>query len=142
MRYISTKRFKRNGIGGRFNIPYGKFLEKREDGALYFCDGKVCLANSAAAHEYFARDDDGEGLRRGLLSHAIVDRLAPRQFDSREERNEYWEKVWNDKIAQKYRRPEHVNYWLWNDDFYNAPIEDLKYIAALAGVKKGLTNYV
>ena len=76
------------------------------------------------------------------MSHAIIDRLAPRQFDSREERNEYWEKVWNDKIAQKYRRPEHVNYWLWNDDFYNAPIEDLKYIAALAGVKKGLTNYV
>ena len=41
-------------------------------------------------------------------------------------------------LAQKYRRSEHVNYWLWNDDFYNAPIEDLEYIAELVGVKKGL----
>ena len=138
MKYITLKRFKRNGIGGHFNIPYGKYLEKRDDGVLYYDNSKVCLAKSAAAHEYFVCDDDGKGLERGKLSHAIVDRLAPRQFDSMQERNEYWQVVWNDSLAQKYRRSEHVNYWLWNDDFYNAPIEDLEYIAELVGVKKGL----
>ena len=138
MKYISIKRFRRNGIGGYFNIPYGEYLEKRDDGFLYYADKKICVARSAAAHKYFARDDDGKGLERGKLSHAIVDRLAPQQFDSRQERNEYWQVVWNDTLAQKYRRPEHSDYWLWNDDFYNAPIEDLKYIAALVYVKKGL----
>ncbi len=138
MKYITIKRFKRNGIDGHFNIPYGTYLEKRADGNLYCDNKKICVARSAAAHEYFARDDDGKGMERGKLSHAIIKRLTPMQFDSRQERNEYWQVVWNDSLAQKYRRPEHLDYWLWNDDFYNAPIEDLKYIAALVGVKKGL----
>lgn len=142
MKYICIKRFKRNGIGGYLNIPYGKYLEKRDDGALYYGDVKVCIARSAAAHEYFACDDDGKGLERGKLSHAIIDKLN--QFDTRQARDEFWQVVWNDSLCQKYRRPEHVDYWLWNDDFYNAPIENLKYIAALVGVKgvtKDVQNY-
>lgn len=142
MKYITIKRFKRNGISGYANIPYGKSVEKCEDGILYYGENKICVARSAAAHEYFARDDDGKGFERGKLSHAIIDRLAPRQFDSMQERNEYWQAIWNDRLAQKYRRPEHLDYWLWNDDFFNAPIEDLKYIAALAGLKKGLLENV
>ena len=138
MKYIAIKRFKRNGIGGSFNIPFGKYLEKRTDGILHYDNKKICVARSAAAHEYFARDDDGKGAERGKLSHAIIDRLSQNQFDSIQERNEYWQAVWNDSLAQKYRRAEHSDYWLWNDDFYNAPIEDLKYIAALVGIKKGL----
>ena len=138
MKYISVKRFKRNGIDGHFNIPYGKYLEKRADGFLYYADKKICVANSAAAHEFFARDDDGKGLERAKLSHAVIERLAQNQFDSIQERNEHWQIIWNDSLAQKYRRHEHSDYWLWNDDFYNAPIEDLKYLAALVGIKKGL----
>lgn len=128
MKYITVKRFKRNGIDKHFNIPYGAYLEKRDDGALYYDNNVVCIARSAAAHEYFARDDDGRGLERSALSHAIVDKLAPHQFDSMQERNEYWQIIWDDSTCQKYRRPEHLDYWLWNDDFYNAPISDLQYI--------------
>lgn len=134
MQYVTIKRFKRNGIGGYFNIPYGKHLEKRADGVLYYGEKKVCLARSSAAHEYFARDDDGKGLERGELSHAIVNRLSQPQFNSVQARNEHWQAVWNDSLAQKYRRQEHASHWLWSDDFYNAPIEDLEYIAALVGV--------
>lgn len=64
MKYIAIKRFKRNGIGGHFDISYGEYLEKRDDGALYYDDKKICMARSAAAHEYFARDDDGRGTER------------------------------------------------------------------------------
>lgn len=138
MKYITIKRFKRNGMGGQFNIPFSKFLEKRADNILYYDDKPVCVSRSAAAHEYFARNDDGEGLKRGKLSHAIINRLAQTQFNSVQERNKYWQVVWNDSLAQKYRRPEHADYWLWNDDFFNAPIKDLEYIAALVNVKKGL----
>jgi len=135
MNYVTLKRFKRLGIDGHFNIPYGTAVENR-DGVLYHGEKKICVARSAAAHEYFARDDDGKGLERGELSHAIIERLN--NFKTREERNEFWEKtVWADETAKKYRKPEHQSHWLWNDDFYNAPIEDLKKIAESVGVEKG-----
>lgn len=130
MQYITIKRFKRNGIGGYFNIPYGTSLELRDDGTLYHNDLPVCLAKSAASHEHFARNDDGNGQERGRLSHAVIDAL-----NSPQQRNEAWQVIWNDPLTQKYRRTDHLDTWLWNDDFYNAPIEDLKYIAALVGIK-------
>ena len=134
MYYVTLKRFKRIGIDGRLNIPYGTPVENR-GGILYYGIKKICVARSAAAHEYFARDDDGKGLERGELSHAIIERLN--NFKTREERDKFWEKtIWVDETAKKYRKPEHQSYWLWNDDFYNAPIEDLKKIAALVGVEK------
>ena len=46
-----------------------------------------------------------------------------------------WNKVWSDKLCQKYKRPEHEDYWIWSFDFYNAPVEDLRYIAGLVGAK-------
>ena len=135
MQYITIKRFKRRGIGGQFNIPYGTQLELQDDGKLYYKDLPVCVAKSAASHEHFARDDDGDGRERGKLSHAIIHALEPNKFDSPQERDEAWKVIWNDPLANNYRRKEHIDYWLWSDDFFNAPIDDLKYIATLAGVK-------
>ena len=126
MEYITIKRFKRKGIDGRFNIPYGTELEAR-DGVIIAPDGRqVCLSRSYAAHEYFARNDDGNGLERGKLSHEIVEKLLPKPGETREQHNERWLKVWHNETAQKYRRKEHQSHWLWSDDFYNADIEDLK----------------
>ena len=45
--------------------------------------------------------------------------------------------MWEDALCQKYKKPEHEDYLLWNHDFYNADIEDLKYIANLIGAKEG-----
>lgn len=42
-----------------------------------------------------------------------------------------WDKVWGDELCQKYRRHEHEDWWLWNHDFYSAPIPDLRHIASL-----------
>ena len=41
--------------------------------------------------------------------------------------------VWADPLCQKYKRPEHEDFWIWNHDFYDAPVEDLWHIAALVG---------
>ena len=134
MQYVTIKHFKRRGIGGEFNIHYGEILELRDD-VLYYKNRAVCAAKSAAAHEYFACDYDGKGIYRGKLSDAIVERLEPKNFDSPQERDEFWKKIWKNDLTQKYRRPEHLDYWLWNDDFFDATIEDLKYIAELVGAK-------
>ena len=46
-----------------------------------------------------------------------------------------WDKVWDDDLCQKYRRPEHEDWWLWNHAFFNAPIPDLRHIAGLVGAR-------
>ena len=47
--------------------------------------------------------------------------------------NARWGKIWDDPRCQKYKRPEQEDHWIWNHDFYNGPVEDLRYIAALIG---------
>lgn len=44
---------------------------------------------------------------------------------------ERWGRVWEDPLCRKYKRPEHEDFWIWNYDFYNAPVEDLRYILKL-----------
>ena len=130
MEYVTIKRFKRDGIGGHFNIPYGTKIQMH-DWTLWHGNKPVCRVRSAAAHEYFACNYDGNGFERGKLSHAIIDALGGLTTKP----DERWAKVFEDDLAQKYRRPEHHDYWLWSDAFFNAPIDDLKHIAALVGVK-------
>jgi len=137
MRYITIKPFERKGICGPVNIPYGSVLEKRDDGQLYY-DGKpICVSWSAASHTHFAYDGDGKGQERGRLSHAIIEALEPQDGETRADHNKRWEPIWKDPLAQRYRKPEHLDYWLWHDNFFKAPIEDLEHIATLAGVGKG-----
>jgi len=80
------------------------------------------VAKSAAAHEYFACDYDGKGFERGKISHAIIERLEQKNFNSPQERDEFWKKMWKDNLTQKYRRPDHLDFWLWNDDFFISEI--------------------
>ena len=96
-------------------------------------DGKpICFTTSENAHQYFARNDDGQGVERGKLMQSIQRKLAKRDgaYQGR------WDKVWEDKICAKYRRKEYDDFWLWNHEFFNAGIEDLKYIAKLVGAKE------
>lgn len=134
MEYITIKRFRRKGNGGMFNIPYGTTVQ--ESGGAVFYNGKeIARIKSAACHEYFARNDDGEGLERGRLTQAINAALQLRKGESNDERDQRWEPVFQDAVCQSYRRKEHADTFLWNHDFYNAPIDDLRHIAALAGAK-------
>ena len=135
MQYITIKRYKRDDAGGRFNIPYGTDIESH-DGMLWHQDHFICADHSAVMREYFARNDDGNGLWRGKLSHAIIDELHMRDGETLDEWNKRWEPVWNDKICRKYKKDvDSTTTFLWSIDFYNAPILDLLYIAGLVGAK-------
>lgn len=126
MDYTTIKRARFIGITGVVNIPYGTpvFSEK---GYMFTPEVVICTNHSQNAYEYFARNDDGNGLERGKLSQTIIKTLAKRDklYQDR------WDMVWGDDLCRKYRRAEYDDYWLWNHEFYNASIEDLRHIAKL-----------
>lgn len=134
--YIVTKKFVGEAICGDIALPYGTKLGVI-DGFLVCPEGPVCAATSQNAYEHFSQDDDGRGLERGKLVQDIMHRL--RKLQKQREYNEryyiIWCKIWADARCQKYKRQEHADHWIWNYDFYNAEIDDLKYIRNL--VMKG-----
>lgn len=130
MDYITIKRARINSISGSVNLPYDTAVQCQ--GGFLSIDGKpLCGDHSQNAYEFFARDDDGNGLLRGKLTQAIQKTLAKQDKDHQAR----WDKVWADQICQKYKRSEHTDYWLWNHDFFNAEITDLRHIANLIGAK-------
>ena len=136
--YIAHRRFRENAICGKVNIKAGEKLTEI-GGMLFLGKDPVCCASSENAHQYFAKDNDGCGMLRGQLTQAIQNALArPDKATSEETRlyNQRWDKVWADKLCAKFKRPDFDDYWLWNHDFFEATILELKYIAGLIGVKK------
>jgi hypothetical protein len=132
MHYITIKRYKRQAIGGYLNIPYGTPVERRDDGLLYYHDTPICVWRSFASHEHFARNDDGRGQERGKLSHAIIKKLGGTHRPG--EPTPEWDAIWDDSIANSHRRKDHETTWLWDDSFFQAPMEDLRHIANLIGL--------
>ncbi len=130
-RYIARQRARFEGVSGRVNIPCGTVLEA-DNGFLMWKGEQLCGVTSQNAYDYFSQDDDGQGRRRGELVTAILARLRPRN-ERDTSHLARWDKVWEDALCRKYRRPEHEDHWLWNYEFYNAPVMDLLQIAALVG---------
>ena len=132
MTYLVTRRFKAKTMSGIVNLPYGTACELRGE-TIYHGGKPLCFATSENAHQYFSRNDDGQGERRGELVHDILARLKGNQ--------EAWGRIWEDLSIRKYKRVEFADYWLFNHDFYNAPVEDLKYILKVVkGVKHEQDN--
>lgn len=131
--YITIKRTRFESISGPINLPYGTEVNN-EGGFLALDTAPICAVTSQNAYDYFARNDDGKGLERGRLTQAIRAALEKRDKDYQAR----WDRVWEDKLCQKYKRKEHADHWLWNHDFYNAEIPDLQYIAELVGAKGGV----
>lgn len=124
--YVVKKRAKFKGISGDVNIPYGTHLEAQN--GFLMLDGKpVCVATSQNGMDYFAQNDDGQGEERGKLTIEIVSILTKKD----KKHQDRWDKVWGDALCQKYRMKEYEGYWLWNREFYAAPIVDLRRIRAL-----------
>lgn len=129
MEYIVTKRFKDTVESGPVNLPYGTVCEAR-DGCICHDGRFLARQRSRLAHTSFARNDDGHGLERGRLTREIESRTA--KADEATMR-----RVAASETCRSYRRQEHQDMWLWSHEFYNAPIEDLRHIAALVGAKGG-----
>ena len=126
MKYITIKRTKIKGISGDFNLPYGTEVECI-DGVIYRNEKPVCSDHSQNAYDYFARNDDNNGLERGKLTQSIIKTLSKKDKNCQSR----WDKIWSDNISNKYRRTDYNDYWLWNHDFYNAEINDLIHIKEL-----------
>lgn len=107
---------------GQVNIP-AKTAAEVVDGIIYVNNLPVCYVTSENAHQYFARDDDGNGMERGWLTQEIQRLLRGHQ--------DRWDRVWADPVCRAYKRPEHEDYWLWNHEFFNSDIETLRYIHRL-----------
>lgn len=159
MTYLVTRRFKAKTMSGIVNLPYGTACELRGE-TIYHGGKPLCFATSENAHQYFSRNDDGQGERRGELVREIMGRLktpetrhkpnpkyplAEYQYTSKESarakaaydaRKEAWGRVWDDLAIRKYKRVEFADYWLFNHDFYNAPVEDLEYILKIVKGEK------
>ena len=132
-RYIARKRARfKSATGVQVNIPWGAVLEV-EDGFLFWNGVPLCAPTSQNAYDYFSQDDDGQGKQRGALVTAILARLRPK--NERDDCQARWDKVWDDALCQRYRRPEHEDHWIWSYNFYNAPVVDLWHIAKLVGAK-------
>lgn len=130
MQYVIHRRFRAQAICVPVNLPYGTLCES--NGNMIFWQGKpICLTTSQNAKEYFAVNDDGYGLERGAITH----RIAFEQFGLREQHSpdyrERWAFVWANESLRQYKRADMDDYWLWNDAFFHAPIEELRRVGKL-----------
>lgn len=126
MKYITIKRTRITCISGDLNLPYGTQADCF-DGVISYNNKPICSDHSQNAYDYFARNDDNNGLERGKLTQFIRKTLEQRDksYQSR------WDKIWADPICNKYKRVDYDDYWLWSHDFYNAEISDLIHIKNL-----------
>lgn len=130
MKYIVHHRYKGKTFGGNVNLPAGTECELKGETVCY--NGiPICAPKSRIAHQYFTQNEDGNGMERGKLICAITNRLEKRDTHYQER----WDKVWENELCRKYKRTEAADFWLWNHEFFNAPTEDLQYIARLVGAK-------
>lgn len=134
MEYIVYRRFKGKAINGIVNLSYGTKCYTVGN-LLVTGTTPLCLITSENAHQYFARNDDQNGVKRGELIIKIQNKLKLKNGGDGQkaiaDRNAIWQRVWDDTLCQKYKRVEFDDFWLWNHEFYNAPIEDLEYIYSL-----------
>lgn len=136
-KYISHRRFKGESISGAVNIPAQTPLAEF-NGVLFWGEKAICTVVSENAHQYFAINNDGNGLLRGNLTQAIQSVL--RRPTSTDEAaialaEKRWDRVWADKLCATYKRAEYNDFWLWNHEFFGAPIFHLQYIARLVEAK-------
>lgn len=129
VQYIAARRARFNAICGPVNIPYGTTVEA-VDGFLERDGLRLCAVTSESAHKYFARDSDGNGLERGQLTASIIATVSKRDKANADR----WKKLWADPLACRYRREDHADFWVWSHAFFEAPVEDLRHIAALIGL--------
>ncbi|MBP1737548.1 MAG: isoaspartyl peptidase [Oscillospiraceae bacterium] len=134
MRYIVHHRFHGTAICGPVNLPYSTACESFGEYVMW-CGEPICAVSSQNAKEHFAVNDDGHGLERGSITH----RIAFEQFGLREQQSpDYWERwafVWSDGSLRRYKKTEIDDFWLWNDLFFCALIEELRRIDKLLDLK-------
>lgn len=132
MEYITHHRFK--GIIAcreKLNLPYGEKLKITNNFITTLDDKIICYPTSENAHKYFALNDDNNGLERGKLTFAIA-------YSARNKGN--GKRFSDDEIKILERDWKHflrddVPVILFNHDFFNAGIEELREMAKQLKIK-------
>ena len=125
MKYVACRRFRGKDLNGvSVNIPYGSELNTN---GKYICLGHVpvCFEKSQTAHKYFAINEDGKGLERGTLTFllAFMPRKTKCGFRYTDKERAMLINNWGKYIRQD------VDMFLFNHEFFCAPVEDLKAMA-------------
>lgn len=132
MKYVTHHRFKELALcGERLNIPYGTELNT-EGYSIVMPDGRaICYSTSENAKKHFARNNDGRGLERGALTHAIAysKRDAGNGFRFSDKEAKILTRDWG-----HFLRPD-VDVILFNDNFFTAEPEELQKLAAVLKIK-------
>ena len=136
MTYIIHHRYRgKTACAKEVNVPYGTEFEGKDNMIL---DGSslFCYTTSEVAHKYFARNDDGQGLRRGALTYEIAysnrerfNKEGNRRQRFTDEEIEMLERNWS-----KFLIPD-IDVILFNHDFFNAEIEDLEKLADALNIR-------
>ena len=132
MEYIVHRRYKgRAACGDDVNFPYGSKFNTIGKFIAYN-NKAICATTSEVAHMYFARNNDGQGLLRGKITWAIafkpVDRSNGERFRLTEKQREILCNKW-----ERFLIPN-IDFVLFNNDFFNAEIIELKQLAYELGV--------
>lgn len=109
-------------------LPIGTKLVERNNILFYKNSQAICWVDSPNGHKYFAINNDGNGLIRGLLTQSIIKEISDTPWKIRLLNQ-------HEKELQKYKRNTLISFWDWNNDFYKAPIKDLEKISKILNIK-------
>lgn len=110
MTYLTYRRFKQDGIEGRFNLPFNTPVTEK-DGFLYYDNKLICTVTSENGWEYF-RPNTPEGEYR----QAILNDLY-----------QYYQKNGSGDDFDEAKWPNQTNYY-WKNLLRTAPTERLEEI--------------
>lgn len=132
MEYITHKRYTKKALCRKeMNIPVGTRF-KTISHFIATDDGKaICVTTSDDATRYFARDDDGNGIRRGAITYTIS--KGPKlHTDGSPFTEEDYKKLL--ELCDKYIMKNNAAI-LFKNDFYMADIDELEDIVNTLDLK-------
>lgn len=133
-KYIINEHF--TSHAKRFYLPKDIFYRLDNGMLVDVQDAFVCMAHSQTARDLnLTGNDDGKGTER---YHLIKDIKNFFERDSEDPGKDFQERIepgilrmWDNQVAMKYNQNAKDpvgSPWIWNDEFYCAPLTDLKHI--------------
>jgi hypothetical protein len=123
MNYITHHDYTGNSLSGIVSFHRGDILNL-VDNMLYHNGHQICVARSYNGKKHFARNDDGNGLERGDITHAIA-------YGERGKKGGRFTPEEIAMIERDYPQFDHTanGVLLFSDEFFTADIETLRELA-------------
>lgn len=133
-KFINYKRFKhKTMLGAEVNMPaLSECLEYK--GVIFWNFIPICRITSQNAYDYFARNDDDQGILRGSLITEIKKLLKGGLYYTTKNEplhSKRWKVVAKDPFCNQFKEDNSRGDFFWSVKFYNAEIEDLNKILGI-----------